>query len=104
MNKGPNREDIRDRKKTTVLIVSLSALLLVVAVTLVFLVGPIVLEATESGLGLGISAVIAFCVALIVLVVMALTAGDGLLGEIQFMIGGFIGFFVILWLMIAWVF
>jgi hypothetical protein len=35
---------------------------------------------------------------------MAIAAGDGLLGEIQFMLAAFGGFFVISWLMIAWIF
>ena len=38
------------------------------------------------------------------LVVLAIAAGDELLGEIQFMTGCFASFFVVIWLMIAWIF
>jgi hypothetical protein len=31
-------------------------------------------------------------------------AGEGLVGEIQFMIVGFAGFFLVLWVLIAWIF
>jgi hypothetical protein len=48
--------------------------------------------------------VIAFFVTIGVFVTLAVTAGDGLIGEFQFMIAGFGGFFVVLWLMIAWIF
>ena len=43
-------------------------------------------------------------VTIITFVIFAVTAGDGLLGEIQYMIGGFFTFFIIFWLMIAWIF
>jgi hypothetical protein len=36
--------------------------------------------------------------------VFAVSAGDGLLGEIQFILGGFFLFFVIIWLLVAWIF
>jgi len=48
--------------------------------------------------------VISFLVTLVVIVVMAFVAGEGLLGELQYMIAGFAGFFVVLWLLIAWIF
>ena len=69
-----------------------------------FLVGPAMIEAFAPGLGLKSAALIAFFVTLGVLVVMAIAAGDGLLGELQYMLIGFGGFFVVLWLMLAWVF
>jgi hypothetical protein len=36
--------------------------------------------------------------------VFAVAAGDGLIGEIQFIIPGFFLFFVFFWLMLAWIF
>ena len=39
-----------------------------------------------------------------VLVVFAVVAGDSLIGEIQFMIGGFFTFFFMFTVLIAWVF
>jgi hypothetical protein len=38
------------------------------------------------------------------MVVFTITSGDGLLGELQFMLAGFLAFFVIFWLLIAWAF
>ncbi len=58
----------------------------------------------DAGLGLRTSAIIAALISVAVLVVFALAAGDGLIGEIQFMIPGFFLFFVFFWLMLAWVF
>jgi hypothetical protein len=37
-------------------------------------------------------------------VLFALVAGDGIFGELQFMLLGFFAFFVIITLLIAWVF
>jgi len=58
----------------------------------------------EPGMGLKTAAVVAFFVTLALFIVLALVAGDGLLGELQYMIAGFGSFFVVLWLMIAWIF
>lgn len=38
------------------------------------------------------------------MVVFALVAGDSLIGEIQFMLGGFFSFFFMFTVLIAWVF
>lgn len=56
------------------------------------------------GLDLRNAAVIAFFVTVATLVVFAFAAGDGLLGELQFMLGDFVSFFLIFWLFIAWIF
>ena len=55
-------------------------------------------------MGLKDSAIIALFATIIIMIVFAIAAGDGLLGEVQFMLGGFFSFFVILWLLIAWIF
>jgi len=55
-------------------------------------------------LGFRDSAVISFFVTIVIMIVFAVSAGDGLLGEIQFILGGFFLFFVIIWLLVAWVF
>ena len=46
----------------------------------------------------------AFIATVIVLIIFAFAAGDGLIGELQFMLVGFFAFFAVLWLLIAWVF
>ena len=58
----------------------------------------------EPGLGLKMASIIGFFVVTILFIVFAIAAGDGLFGEIQFMIGGFMAFWLIFTGMIAWVF
>jgi len=58
----------------------------------------------EPGLGIKNAAVVSFFVTVALLVVFAIAAGDSLIGEIQFMIPAFFSFFVLFWLMIAWIF
>ncbi len=56
------------------------------------------------GLGMRDAAVISFFVTVLTMVVFAFAAGDGFIGEIQFMLAGFFSFFVVIWLMLAWIF
>ena len=58
----------------------------------------------SSGLGLKQSGLVAAVVSVVVIIVFAIFAGDGLIGEIQFMIPGFFIFFVFFWLGLAWIF
>ncbi|WP_028955808.1 hypothetical protein [Sulfitobacter sp. 20_GPM-1509m] len=58
----------------------------------------------SPGLGLKTSAIVAAVVSVVVIVVFAIAAGDGLIGEFQFMVPGFFLFFIFFWLMTAWVF
>lgn len=100
----PSREDIKDRQQSTRLFLAIAAAVVIAGGFLVFFGMPLLAEHTEPGVGLKQAAVIAFIVTLLVFIVMAVAAGDGLLGEIQFMLAGFGGFFVVLWLLIAWIF
>lgn len=61
-------------------------------------------EHFSPGVGLRTAAIIAFFVSVVLMIVFAVVSGEGLVGEIQFVIPGFLLFFVILWLMIAWIF
>jgi hypothetical protein len=99
-----NREDIRERKLTLRMFAAIVVALVVAGALLFVLGGPLVAEHLEPGLGLKASAVISFIVTLVVLIVMAVVAGEGLIGELQFMILGFAAFFLVLWLLIAWIF
>ncbi|MCH8474893.1 MAG: hypothetical protein LAT55_06665 [Opitutales bacterium] len=63
-----------------------------------------VTENFDDGIGLKGAALISAAISVLVLVVFAVAAGEGLIGEIQFMISGFFLFFVFFWLLIAWVF
>lgn len=82
--------------------------LLLAGVALTVIAWPALVEFHDTrlapGVGLRDAALISFAVTLLTLVVFAVAAGDGLLGEIQFMLLGFFGFFAILWLLIAWIF
>ncbi len=58
-----------------------------------------------AGLGLKNAAIISFGVSLAVILVMAVVSGgDAIFGELPFTIVGFLLFFVVFWLMIAWIF
>ena len=58
-----------------------------------------------AGLGLKNAALISFDVSLAVILVMAVVSGgDAIFGELPFTIAGFLIFFVVFWLMIAWIF
>lgn len=73
-----------------------------------FLFGPEVARITHQvfsqGLGLKDAAILSFFITTALLVIFAAFAGDGLLGEIQFMLASYFAFFVIFWLMTAWIF
>ena len=59
----------------------------------------------SAGLGLKDAAVISFGVSLVVILIMTVVSGgDAIFGELPFTIAGFLIFFVVFWLMIAWIF
>jgi hypothetical protein len=59
----------------------------------------------SEGLGLKNAALISFGVSFAAILVMTVASGgDAILGELPFTIAGFLIFFVIFWLMIAWIF
>jgi len=59
----------------------------------------------SPGLGLKNAALISFAVSFAAILVMTVASGgDAILGELPFTIAGFLIFFVIFWLMIAWIF
>jgi hypothetical protein len=99
-----NRSDVEDRKLTVRLFAAIVVIVALAGAALFLLGGPLIAEHLSPGVGLRTAALVAFFVTLGVLVVMAIVAGEGLVGEIQFMIVGFAGFFLVLWLLIAWIF
>ena len=50
------------------------------------------------------AALYAFIATVVVLVMLAIAAGDGLLGELQYMLAAMLSLFSALWIVIAWVF
>jgi hypothetical protein len=89
-----------------ILFVIFGAALAILVIALAF--GGPMLEGVSAvfaeGMGLKAAAVWSFFVTLAVFVLLAIVAGDGLIGELQFMLGSFFTFFGILTLLIAWVF
>jgi hypothetical protein len=81
-----------------------AVLLLVVLVVNVVPAAAPALAALNEGLGLKQAAPWGFGATVGLFVLFAVVAGDGILGEIQFMLGSFFGFFLVLTLLIAWVF
>ncbi len=99
-----DNKDKRDSRTIAVALVALVLLLGVAALLMLPMLSEITTTHLAPGLGLKDSAVISFFVTVVVMIVFAVAAGDGLIGEIQFILGAFFSFFVILWLLIAWIF
>ena len=99
--------DKKDQRESRTIALALVALLLILGVVLLLML-PELSELARvylsPGLGIKDSALISFFVSVVLLIVFALFSGDGLIGEIQFVIPGFFLFFVLNWLLIAWVF
>ncbi|BAQ15552.1 hypothetical protein [Methyloceanibacter caenitepidi] len=102
--------DRQDRKEATKLFVAVAvalALLVLVGIGALYYLGAAMgsTDPFSAGLGLKNAALISFAVSLAVILVMAVASGgDAILGELPFTILGFLIFFVIFWLMIAWIF
>jgi len=95
-----------DRQALKIAIASLVILALLGVALMLFLplLGSFVDQHFSAGMGLKDAAVVAFFTTVVTLVIFAVAAGDGLLGELQFMLSGFFSFFLVLWLLIAWIF
>ncbi|WP_020683749.1 hypothetical protein [Marinobacterium rhizophilum] len=104
MSRNTDVKDRREARTVALAIVVLLVLLVGAAVLLLPQLAEISRVSLEPGLGLKDAAVISFFVTIALMVVFAIAAGDGFIGEIQFMLAGFFSFFVIIWLMLAWVF
>jgi hypothetical protein len=107
MTGGADRRDRNDAAKLFVAVAIAVALLIALGgAALYFLAG--MFEGPSpftGGLDLKQAAVIAFGVSLAVILVMTIVSGgDAVLGELPFTILGFLVFFVVFWLMIAWIF
>ena len=100
-------EDQRDKnesRRIAIILISLLVLLGVAATLLLPSLSEFATTHLEPGLGLKTAAIISFFVTIALFLVFAIASGDGLLGELQFMLLGFFLFFMIFWIMIAWIF
>lgn len=99
--------DNKDKNESRQIAIALISLVIILVVA-AFLMLPALLEIVSvhlsPGLGLKDSAVISFFITIAIMIVFAISSGDGLLGELQFILGGFFMFFVIIWLLMAWIF
>jgi len=100
----PSKRDLKERKMTTQLFLMIAAVIVGLTLIVMFAVAPVMSEALAPGMGLKTASIIAFVITLIVVVVMSVAAGDGLVGEIQFTLPAFFVFFLLIWILIAWVF
>lgn len=99
--------DRKDKKEAQVIAIALVVLVAIAAIAAMLFI-PSLAEFSATylapGLGLKNAAIAAFFVTLVIMVIFAITSGDGLLGELQFLLPGFLAFFLIFWLMMAWIF
>lgn len=97
-------KDKNESRKIAIVLILLVVALMAAAALMLPLAGEIVAVHLSPGLGLRDSAILSFFITIVVMIVFAIAAGDGLLGELQFILAGFLLFFIIIWLMLAWVF
>lgn len=99
--------DAHDRKNARLTGIALLVLVLIAIVGLALLLpalGDFVATELSPGVDLRAAALGSFIVTVVLFVLFAAVAGDGLIGELQFMLAGFFSFFLILTLLIAWIF
>jgi len=99
--------DEKDKQESRKIALALSSIILITVIGTLLLwpaFSEIVSGSLSPGLGLRDAAVVAFFVAAVLMIVLTITAGDGLIGEVQFVIPGFLLFYLIIWLFIAWIF
>ena len=99
--------DLKDRNDSRKILLSLTVLFIILILSIIFMF-PSFLEilstGTSTGVGLKESAVVSFFVSLVLVTVIAIVSGDGLLGEVQFVLAAFLLFFFVFWFLIAWIF
>ena len=94
----------KDQRQTIILFGIIAFALVTLGVVFFLVVIPAVNDAVAPGLGLKSAAIISFVVTLATIVILAVFSGDGLIGEIQYVLPGFFVFFLINWILIAWTF
>ena len=99
--------DLKDRNDSRKILLTLTVLFIILILSIIFIF-PSFLEilstSTSTGLDLKDSAVVSFFVSLVLVTILAIVSGDGLLGEVQFVVAAFFLFFIVFWFMIAWIF
>jgi hypothetical protein len=99
--------DLKDRNDSRKILLTLTVLFIILILSIIFLFPSffeILSTGTSAGLGLKDSAVVSFFLTLVLVTILAIVSGDGLLGEVQFVVAAFFLFFIVFWFMIAWIF
>ncbi len=98
--------DSQEQRTSSRLLIGLAVLfaLLIIGLILILPESSATLAEFQEGIGFKTSAIYAFFTTIILLIVLAIAGGDGLIGELQYLLIGFFGFFIIIWLFIAWIF
>lgn len=99
-----DQKDKAESRKVGIILLVLVAVLLAAVALIIPMAAEFAAVHFEPGLGLKSAAVIAFFVSIVVMLVFAFAAGDGLIGELQYILSAFFLFFLIFWLMLAWIF
>lgn len=94
------------RGEILALAAGVAVLIALAIVAVVFLPGAVgaTVAFFAPGVGLRTAALVSVALSIVVVIVLALTAGDGLLGEFQYMVAAFFIFFLFFTVMIAWIF
>ena len=99
-----DNKDKNESRKIAIAIISLVAVLFVAGALMLPALSELVSVHFSPGLGFKDSAIYSFFITIVIMIVFAIASGDGLIGELQFILGSFFLFFVIIWLLLAWIF
>lgn len=97
-------KDVKDARKLLFLIIALISVIIIAIILMTPLLLEIISMHLAPTIGIKNAAIVSFFVSLIVMLIFAIFSGDGIIGELPFMIGGFFIFFVFLFLLISLIF
>ena len=99
-----DNNDKNESQKIAIILIVLVIVLGIAILLMLPVLSNIITVHLSPGMGLKDSAIISFFVTTVIMIVFAISSGDGLLGEIQFILGGFFLFFIIIGFLVAWIF
>ena len=99
-----DNNDKNESRKIAIILIALVIVLGIAILLMLPVLSNIITVHLSPGMGLKDSAIISFFVTTVIMIVFAISSGDGLLGEIQFILGGFFLFFIIIGFLVAWIF
>ena len=99
-----DNNDKNESRKIAIILIALVIVLGIAILLMLPVLSNIITVHLSPGMGLKDSAIISFFVTTVIMIVFAISSGDGLLGEIQFILGGFFLVFIIIWFLVAWIF